>query len=347
MRNAMTTLERRPLGQTGLTLPAIGIGCSDMGNRNRVRPPQEAAETVAAALEAGLNWFDVAPYYGLGLAERRLGDALRDRPRDGFTISSKVGRLLLPDGEADCSVPRHGFHTAMPFRAAFDYTYDGIMRSWEASLHRLGLSHIDILFVHDIGSYAHGEDHPTHWRSFMDGGLRALVELKAGGAISAFGFGVNEAAICHQMLDEGEADCFLLAGRYTLLDHAGALPLLDRCAARGVGVIAAGPYNTGLLAGGTQRGGALRYDYGAAPPEVLARVGQLEALCEAHGISLTAAALQFGLGHRAVASVLPGVAGASRVTETSALASAIIPAAFWHDLADSSLIAPGVPLRLT
>jgi len=340
----MRIIPRRPLGQTGLTLPAIGIGCSDMGNRNRPRPPQEAAETVHAALEAGLNWFDVAPYYGLGLAERRLGDALREAPRDGFLISSKVGRLLIPDHDADIGKPRHGFHSPMPFRAGFDYSYDGVMRSWESSLHRLGLARIDILFVHDIGAYAHGEDDTARWQEFIKGGLRALNELKRDGAIRAFGLGVNEAAICHRMLDETPVDAFLLAGRYTLLDHAGALPLLDRCRELGVSVIAAGPYNTGLLAGGSRRSGAMRFDYGAPTAEVLDRLTRLETLCEAHGVPLAAAALQFGLGHSAVASVLPGVAGGARVAETHALATTPIPAVFWADLAASGIIASSAPL---
>ncbi|NOW48436.1 D-threo-aldose 1-dehydrogenase [Novosphingobium sp. SG751A] len=340
----MNTIPRRPFGQSGLTLPTIGIGCSDMGNRNRPRPPQEAAETGHAALEAGLNWFDVAPYYGLGLAERRLGDALRETPRDDFVISSKVGRPLIPDHDADIGKPRHGFHSPMPFRAGFDYSYDGVMRSWENSLHRLGLARIDILFVHDIGAYAHGEEDPERWREFIGGGLRALNELKSSGAIKAFGLGVNEAAVCHRMLDEAPVDGFLLAGRYTLLDHAGALPLLDRCYEQGVSVIAAGPYNTGLLAGGSRRSGAMRYDYGAPTAEVLDRLNLLEVLCGAHGVPLVAAALQFGLGHRAVASVLPGVAGAARVAETHALATITIPAAFWAELAASGIIASGVPL---
>jgi D-threo-aldose 1-dehydrogenase len=343
----MTTVPRRPLGKTDLTLPIVGIGCSDMGNRNRPRPPEEASDTVDTALFAGIDWFDVAPYYGLGLAERRLGDALRQATCQDFLISSKVGRLLVADESADISQPRHNFHTPMPFRAAFDYSYDGVMRSWETSLHRLGLAHIDILFVHDIGAYAHGENDTTRWHEFMDGGLRALLELKRDGAIEAFGLGVNEAAVCHRMLDEAPVDCFLLAGRYTLLDHASALPLLDRCHDVGVSVIAAGPYNTGLLAGGSKRTGAMRYDYGSAPPEILERLSLLEVLCAAHDVPLAAAALQFGLGHPAVASVLPGVAGSTRVAETRNLATTPIPQAFWADLSSSGIVSPGVPLPLS
>lgn len=335
---------RNRLGKTDIFLPRVAIGCSDMGNRNRIRPPQETVETVGAAIESGLNYFDVAPYYGLGLAERRLGDALRELPRSDYILSTKVGRKLVPDAGIDPSIPRYGFHTAMPFGVAFDYTYDGIMQSWEASLHRTGLARIDILLVHDIGSYAHGPDHEGHWKRFIGGGLRALNELKATGQIAAFGFGVNETAICHQMLDEGDIDCILLAGRYTLLDHAGALPLLERCAQRQVGVIAAGPYNSGLLAGGSQRTGALRYDYGAPSPEIMARLNQLEALCETYGVLLSAAALQFGLCNPAVTSVLPGVAGATRVAETRALSEVVIPGEFWSELRDSGVISRETPV---
>lgn len=340
----MTGLSIGYLGRTDILLPSIGIGCSDMGNRNRPRPAHEAVDTVSAAINAGMNYFDVAPYYGLGLAERRLGDALRDIPRNSFIISTKVGRTLIGDDTIDRSVPRHGFHSPMPFRAEFDYSYDGIMRSWENSLHRLGLGRIDILFVHDIGSFAHGENHEHYWRQFMTSGLKALIELKGNGSISAFGFGVNETAVCEQILDEGDVDCFLLAGRYTLLDHSGALPLLDRCAKRGVSIIAAGPYNSGLLAGGSRRTGALRYDYGIASSEILQRLGQLEALCNEHSVSLAAAALQFGYGHPSVVSVLPGVAGARRVADTLSLLQEHIPSSFWSALRSRNFIAPGVQL---
>jgi D-threo-aldose 1-dehydrogenase len=331
-------IEQRPLGDTGLTLPSIGVGWSDMGNRNRVRPPGEAPETVAAALDAGMDWFDVAPYYGLGLAERRLGDALRPVERSRCKVSTKVGRSLRPSRTVDTTQPRHGFHTPMPFEVAFDYSYDGVMRSWEASLHRLGLAEIDVLLVHDIGAYAHKDEHPFYWRQFVDGGLNALQELRAAGAIKAFGLGVNEAEVCHQVLDVAPVDCFLLAGRFTLLDHVNALPLLDRCAANGVGVIAAGPYNSGLLAGGSSRTGTLRYDYAPASQDVLDRLARLEACCGHHQVPLAAAALQFALGHPAVTSVLPGVSGAARVVDTLALDATDIPAAFWGELIEAGLM---------
>lgn len=325
-------IQQRPLGNTGLTLPSIGIGCSDMGNRNRVRLQTEAPETVAAALHAGMDWFDVAPYYGLGLAERRLGDALRPVERARYKVSTKVGRSLRPSGTACTTQPRHGFHTPMPFEVAFDYSYDGVMRSWEASLHRLGLAKIDVLLVHDIGAYAHKDQHASYWRQFVEGGLKALQELRAAGSIKAFGLGVNEVEVCHQVLDLAPVDCILLAGRFTLLDHDNALPLLDRCAACGVGVIAAAPYNAGLLAGGTHRAGTLRYDYAPASPAVLDRLARLEACCMRHEVPLAAAALQFAQGHPAVTSVLPGVSGQGRVADTLALAATDIPAAFWHEL---------------
>ena len=262
----MAQFSRRTLGSTGLDLPCVGIGCSDMGNRNRVREPSEAFDTVEKSLELGMNWFDVAPYYGLGLAERRLGDALRDRAPTDYVLSTKIGRVLKPDLQSDRSIPRHGFHSAMPFSAEFDYSYSGVMRSWEASLHRLGLARVNILLVHDIGAFAHPSCHQQVWKEFFEGGLRALQELKAAQQIDAFGFGVNEAAVCHQMLDEGDIDCFMIAGRHTLLDQRSVIELLDRCLARQVGVIAAGPYNTGILAGGSKRTGAMRFDYGTASP---------------------------------------------------------------------------------
>jgi len=303
----------------------------------------ECEATVEAALDVGADYFDTAPYYGFGLSERRLGDALRMPGRGHAVVSTKVGRLLIPDATIDVSEPRNGFHSAMPFRPEFDYGYDGVMRSWETSLHRLGSATVDILLVHDIGGFAHGEEHPRHFRDLMDGGLRALHELKEIGAIRAFGLGVNEVAVCDEVLDEVDIDCVLLAGRYTLLDQ-DSLELLSRCAERGVGVIAAGPYNSGILAGGSRREGPLRYDYNIAPQEVMERLASIEAVCARYEVPIAAAALQFPMAHPSVTSVLPGIASAARLADTIALARHPIPAMFWHDLRQEGLLSPAAPL---
>jgi len=337
-------LGRRRLGRTDIELPTLGVGCSGFGDRARQMPATVGEETVEAALALGADYFDTAPYYGFGLSERRLGDALRKRNGVRRLISTKVGRLLVPDPSLDPSFPRNGFHSAMPFRPVFDYSYDGVMRSWEASLHRLGLAAVDILLVHDIGAFAHGDDHPRHLADLLDGGMRALRELKASGAARAFGLGVNEVAVCDEILDEAEFDCILIAGRYTLLDQS-CLALFARCAERGVGVISAGPYNSGILAGGSRRQGPIRYDYGEAPAEIIDRVRRIETICDRHGVPIGAAALQFPLAHPAISCVLPGIASAARMEETVALAGYPIPEPFWHDLRAAGLLSADAPTR--
>ncbi|MBW8743105.1 MAG: aldo/keto reductase [Sphingomonas sp.] len=337
-----TEIGSRTLGRMAIALPRLGIGCSNLGDRGRHMTQAETDLLVDAALGQNANYFDVAPYYGFGLAERRLGDALR-RPGCGPAIvSTKVGRLLAPDAAVDTSQPRNGFHSSMPFRPEFDYSYDGVMRSHEASLQRLGLARIDILLVHDIGAFAHGPEHPRYLRQLFGGGFRALHELKRAGDIRAFGLGVNETAVCHEILNETELDCILLAGRYTLLEQQ-SLHLLDRCLKAGTSVIAGGPYNSGLLAGGTRRSGALRYDYGEAPQHILDRVRQIETLCDGYCVPIAAAALQFPLGHPAVASVLPGIGSAGRVAETVDLLNFPIPLEFWTDLRTRGLFSAATP----
>lgn len=345
MNIAAPKIEMRRLGRTDLLFPRLGIGCSNLGDRGRRMAAAEAEMLVAVAIELGAHYFDVAPYYGFGLAERRLGDALRRPAFEHALVSTKVGRLLLPDAAIDTTVPRNGFHSVMPFRPVFDYSYDGVMRSYEASLQRLGLARIEILLVHDIGEFAHGSEHPQRLRELLDGGLQALRDLKASKAIDAFGLGVNETAVCHAILDAEDLDCILLAGRYTLLEQ-DSLGLLDRCLERGTSIIAGGPYNTGLLAGGTHRTGTLRYDYGEAPEHILDRVRRIEAVCEAWDVPIAAAALQFPLGHPAVASVLPGIGSVARVTETVGLLRYPIAEGFWSDLRDHGLIPPSVPFPI-
>lgn len=331
------------LGRTAVELPRLGIGCSNLGNRGGRMVAGEAEMLVTVAIELGAHFFDVAPYYGFGLAERRLGDALRRPGFEHAIVSTKVGRLLVPDPSIDVSIPRNGFHSAMPFRPEFDYSYDGVMRSYEASLQRLGRARMEIMLVHDIGAFAHGPDHPRHLGELLDGGLRALRDLKESGAIAAFGLGVNEAGVCHEILDEADLDCILLAGRYTLLEQ-DSLDLLDRCLERGTSIIAGGPYNSGLLAGGTRRTGALRYDYGEAPALILDHVRRIEAICDTWDVSIAAAALQFPLGHPAVVSVLPGLGSVPRVTETAGLLHHRIADDFWLDLRRAGLISASAPI---
>jgi len=338
-------LERRRIGATEVYVPVLGVGCSPFGNRARRLSLSQVDQGIAAAFDVDATYFDVAPYYGFGLCERRVGDALRERQGDDYVISTKVGRLLVPDSTIDTSGSRNGFLSPMPFRPMFDYSYDGIMRSFEASLHRLGLSRIDILLVHDLGRFAHGTDHDVRFRVFLDSGYRALEALRSGGAVQAIGLGVNECAVCEELMDVCAVDCFLIAGRYTLLDQTALERLLPRCLANEVSVIAGGPYNTGLLAGGTQRLGPLMYDYGPAPEEIIGRLRSIEAVCATFSIPIAAAALQFPLAHPAISAVLPGINSSDRMLETRSLLDFPIPMEFWEQLRSHALIDARAPLQ--
>jgi D-threo-aldose 1-dehydrogenase len=287
-------------------------------------------------LEAGISYIDTAPHYGFGLSETRLGEALgRFDPDRKVALSTKVGRLLRPAEEG--SGLRHGFADAAPFEPVFDYSYDAVLRSFEESRARLGRDRIDLLLAHDLGRVTHGEAHEAHYRTFLEGGYRAMRELRDGGAVKAIGLGVNEWEICRQAMRDAEFDLFLLAGRYTLLEQGALDGFLPECAARGIGIIVGGPYNSGILAGGTH------FNYEPAPQAVIAKVRRLERHCALHGVSLAAAALQFPLAHPQIVSVIPGMAGRHQVEETTRLLNAAIPAGFWSALREDGLLHPDAP----
>ena len=324
-------------------LPKVGLGCASLGNLYRAVERDQAISTVGAAWDADMRYFDTAPYYGLGLSERRLGDAVRRFPRDAFAISTKVGRILEPDNSTDLPEERHGFVSPMPFKVRFDYSYDGIMRSWEASLQRLGLARIDILLVHDIGRVTHGDENARHFANLAEGGYRALDELRASGAISAIGLGVNEWEVCADAMEIGRWNCFLLAGRYTLLEQEPLHCFLPQCEAHRAKIILGGAYNSGVLATGTRRGSAY-YNYEPAPPEIIERVARIETVCDAHGVTLAAAALQFPLAHPVVQCVIPGMGEPRRVHQTQRLIEQAIPDAFWAQLVSEGLLDPEAPI---
>lgn len=322
----------------------LGLGCASLGNLYHAISDRQARETVQAAFAAGMRLFDTAPYYGLGLSERRLGDGLRELPRDQVVVSTKVGRLLMPDTSASLPPMRHGFATPMPFRVVYDYSYDGVMRSFEASLHRLGLASIDILLVHDLGRATHGADNARHFTDFANGGYRALDELRGSGAIRGIGLGANESVVMVDAMQVGRFDWFLLAGRYTLLEQAPLTGFLPMCQAHGARVIVGGAYNSGILATGTRGQAQPFYDYALAPKAIVDRVARIEALCDIHGVTLAAAALQFPLAHPAVAAVIPGLGDPAMVGVTTDLYRQAIPAAFWLDLKAQGLLPGEAPL---
>lgn len=298
-------MKKRRVGSTGLEITEVSFGGAAIGGLYRACPREAAMQTLQVAWDGGLRYFDTAPFYGFGLSERRFGDFLRDKPRDSYVLSTKVGRLLRPVPEDQ--IPDHSYVDPLPFALDYDYSYDGIMRSVEFSYARLGLNRIDILFVHDIGVYTHGvEKTKLHFRQFMDGGLKALEELKSSRVISAYGLGVNEVQICLDVLHRAPLDCILLASRYSLLDRTAEAELLPLCRQRQTSLIIGGVFNSGILATGPVPGA--HFDYLPASQDILDRVGAMEKIATEGGHPLAAAAFQFPLHEPVVASVLTGTA---------------------------------------
>lgn len=337
-------IETRPIGTTGLEISRIGFGGAPVGDIVKQPSASEAERLLAAVWDAGIRYFDTAPFYGSGLSERRVGDFLRSRPRDEFVLSTKVGRLLVPD--AAYGRDKTGSPAAMPFRPHYDYSYDGIMRSFEHSLQRLGLDRIDILLLHDLGRFAQKATHEKSWaEATTGGGIRALQELKAEGTVRAIGAGVNEYQVINDLLDVAPFDVFLLANRYTLLDQDVIDTLLPRCEREGVAIIDGAPLNSGiLLTGGVP--GAI-YDYAPAPDAILEKTRRIEAVCARHGVPLLRAALNFPLGHGAITSLIPGFARLSDLEENLVHLSSAIPPALWEDLRAEGLIHPRAPAPAT
>ncbi|HXQ45917.1 MAG TPA: aldo/keto reductase [Caulobacteraceae bacterium] len=325
-----------------LSFTALGFGTAPIGNMRRVMSDAEAEATVESAWDRGGRYFDTAPLYGHGLAERRTGAVLKHKPRDTFLLSTKVGRLLEPcaPGEEASGI----YEGVPPFKVRFDYSYDGVMRSYEESLGCLGLDRVDILYVHDIDVMTHGtpEAAEARTRELMDqGGWRALDELRTRGDVAAIGAGVNEWEPCVRLMQLADPDVFLLAGRYTLLEQDALISLLPACVAKGVGVVIGGPFNSGILATGS-RPGAM-YNYAAAPHDILARTDLIEAVCATHGVRLAQAALQFPLGHPSVVCVIPGGQSPAEVMENLALLEAPIPDTLWRDLKRAGLMSLDAP----
>jgi D-threo-aldose 1-dehydrogenase len=332
----MVEFARRQIGRTALRVTELGLGCATLGG-SRIDVARQAAEDiVSAAWGAGVRYVDTAPFYGVGQAERAVGDAMRDHPRDDWVLSTKVGRLLRPNATG---VHADGRHHPLPFDPVYDYSYDGIMRSVEDSLQRLGLARIDILYVHDIGAYQHGAGaHPALMKTLRDSGYRALESLRGGGAVKAIGIGVNEREVLLEAMEWGQWDAFLLAGRYTLLEQAPLDDLLPKCVAAGTSIVVGGPLNSGILAGRET------WNYAPAPPEMVARVRAIAAICDSHSVPLPAAALQFPLAHPAVAAIIPGPRNADEFTANLALLRHPIPATLWSDLRQAGLLHPEAPM---
>lgn len=338
----MLVSERRQLGRSGLEVPVLGFGGAPLGNLYRALADEQAHATVRAAYDSGMRLFDTAPLYGYGLSEHRIGEALRWEDRESFVLSTKVGRLLkpVPPREAKGGL----FKQILPFKEDYDYGYDGVLRSVEDSLQRLGLSRIDVLLIHDVDVWTHGSEEARlrRFREVMEGGYRAMVELRQAGVVKAIGAGINEVRACLDFARAGDFDCFLLAGRYTLLEQEALDTLLPVLAERHMSLLIGGPYNTGILATGAVEGAY--YNYAPAPPEILDRVRRIEAVCARHKVRLASAALRFPLGHPNVATLIPGARSPQEVEENQAIFEAPIPADLWAELKQEGLLRADAPV---
>lgn len=328
--------EKRRVGRTGLEVTVLGFGTATMGGSRIPVTREESEAMIRAAWDAGIRYVDTAPFYGVGASERRVGDALRDKPRGEWVLSSKAGRLLSPQRGRPAATD--GRTPPLPFTVEYDYSYDGIMRSVDDSYQRLGLDQIDILYVHDIGEYQHKEKAAGYTKMLCDSGYRALTELKSSGVVKAFGIGVNEKAVLLECLSWGDWDVFLLAGRYTLLEQAPLEDLLPECERRGTSIVIGGPLNSGILAGRDT------WNYAPAPAEVKDRVRRIAEICDRHKVPLPAAALQFPLAHKAVAATIPGPRSVEEFRQNLELIRYPIPGDLWAELKQAGLLHSSAPV---
>jgi D-threo-aldose 1-dehydrogenase len=339
----MDPLARRSLGRTGVELTQLGLGGAGLGDLFDIVDDADATATLKAAWDAGIRYFDTSPWYGRGQSEHRFGRALYRRPRADYVLSTKIGRLFRAVHDAEHF--ELGFwRGGLTFQHHFDYSYDGVMRSFEDSLLRLGLPRIDLLLIHDLDHGHHGSDASVtaYLTELHNGGWRALTKLKDAGLIRGIGAGINERDMIPRLLDLLDLDFFLVAMPYTLLDTEVLNSEFPLCVARGVGLIIGAPFASGILATGAVQGA--RYRYGEATPEVMAKVKQIEAVCERHATPLSAAALQFPLGLPSVASVIPGALLPEQVTRNVAAFRHTIPAALWEELKYEGLLPEDAPV---
>lgn len=330
------------IGNGGIDFTELGFGSAPLGNLYKAVSDAQAQDVLEAAWKSGCRYYDTAPLYGLGLAETRLNSFLRSKKRDEYAVTTKAGRLLKvckPEERAGIGK----FFETPSRREVFDYSYDGVMRSFEASLERLGLDSVEILLAHDLCIFTHGSKAASDARieEFMRSGYYAMLSLRDQGVIKAFGAGVNEWQVCQVLAERGDFDLFLLAGRYTLLEQDSLQSFLPLCQKRGIGIILGGPYNSGILASGPTAGAY--YNYSAAPAGVIERVTRIHGVCARHGVAMISAALQFPLFHPSVVSVIPGGQSVAEVIQNREILNARIPAGLWHDLKLEGLIREDAP----
>ncbi len=320
----------REIGKTGLRVTRLGLGGAPLGGLFESVRDEEARATLSAAYAAGIRYFDTAPFYGHGRGEMRMGAFLRERPRDEFVLSTKVGRILVP---TEGAIEDHHYKDVLPLNPVFDFSADGIRRSFESSLERLGIERIDILLLHDPDA---------HYRDVVEEAFPALARLRSEGMVRAIGAGMNQWEMLRDFARELDFDCFLLAGRYTLLDQGALAELLPLCERRRISILLGGPYNSGVLAAGSRGSG--HYNYETPETAVIQKVARLESVAARHDVPLKAAALQFPMAHPAVATVIPGARTAAEAEENARMFSHGIPSAFWKELRAEGLLPEEAPV---
>lgn len=334
--------EMRPLGATELRMPVFGFGGAPLGNLFSEVPEDQAEATLQAAWDCGVRYFDTAPWYGHGLSEHRIGRLLRRQEANSWWCSTKVGRVYTPVLDPATRAPDTPWVGGLPFTPRFDYSYAGIMRSYEDSLQRLGVNRVDAVVIHDLDLPHHKSDTAvTRNLRQLEDGWKALAELKLGGQIQAIGVGINDRAMMTPFLENFPPDFFLVAMPYTLLDHDILEAELPYCEKQRIGIIVGAPYASGILAAGASEG--VRYNYTPASSQVLRRVAKIEEVCKRHGVPLAAAALQFPLQNPNVTSVIPGANTAQQVRENHALLRRQVPVDLWRELKCEGLIRQDAP----
>ena len=331
--NTMFNHSKRNVGKSKVKVDILGLGCAPLGGNFVDLNYDQAAEIVRFALNSGIKYFDTAPWYGFGRSERVVGDQLRG---NHFIISSKVGRILKPGAVDDPS--DYGMVDPLPFHPVYDYSYDGIMRSFEDGLQRLGLDHIDILLVHDIGKFHHGNENERHFKDLSNSGYKAMDELRNNGTVKAIGLGVNENQVCLDALEIGYWDVFLLAGRYTLLEQTPLDTLFPKCIKAGTSIICGGPFNSGVLVGREM------WNYSNAPSEILNKVRLLSEVADKYSVPLPAASLQFPLFNKVISSIIPGVRSKTEFQQILQWFKFEIPLDFWQELRSKELIHFDAPI---
>jgi len=329
-------MKTRPLGKAGFGVSELGFGGASIGNLFKALSNSAAEQTIKTAWQEGMRYFDTAAQYGHGLSEVRLGHTLHDYPRSEFVLSTKAGKRLKPAlGHPEGDEP--WFIDHLPFDIEYDYSYDGIMRCVEDSMQRLSLNFIDIIHLHDLDSKVLGEDFTFHFKQAMNSGIKALEELQRTGFIKAISLGVKESQVCEDALNYGDFNCFMLQGNFTLLDQeAKQSGFLDRCFKKGIGILQAGPFASGILVQGAKKGA--KYHHIDAPETVIKKVAKIQSVCNQYDVELPAAALQFALSHPAISSTVTGFRTHLQVMDCIKWLAQPIPSEFWKHLKSVQLI---------